>query len=155
VGYSPILNLKVPAGPHTVTLLSADGHRKDVQVDIQPEKVRKVLHKFEKGPAPDTQRLVTEQQHGTLLVNSNPWSRVSVDGQFIGVTPLLGVKLPVGPHTVVLETASGLRKELAVIIEAGTQRKVIADMTDKPKATRPQLESPPEPPPRLQSSNGH
>jgi hypothetical protein len=155
VGYSPILNHKLPAGSHTVTLLSADGHRKDIQVDIQPEKVRKVLHKFEKGPAPDTQRLVVEQQHGTLLVNSNPWSRVSVDGQFVGVTPLLGVKLPVGPHTVVLETASGLRKEFAVIIEAGTQRKVIADMTDKPKAIRPQMESPPEVPPRLQSSNGN
>ena len=51
-----------------------------------------------------------------------------------------------GPHTIVLETNDGLKKEFAVIIEAGTQRKIIADLTEKPqRAERPPLESPPEP----------
>jgi hypothetical protein len=156
VGYSPIFKHPLPAGAHALTLLSADGQRQDIQIDIQPGKTRKVLHRFEEEPSLSNGGTVVEQQQGMLLVNSTPWSRVSVDGQSIGVTPLLGVKLPVGPHTVVLETDEGLKKEFAVIIEAGTQRKIIADLTEKPsEASRPPLESPPDPPLRLQSSNGH
>jgi hypothetical protein len=132
VGDSPILKLKLTARRYTLTLLSADGRRKDIPIDIQPGKIRKVLHRFEKGSNASTEALKVEQQHGLLLVNSTPWSRVNVDGQFIGVTPLLGVKLPVGPHTVVLETTNNLRKEFAVLIEADTQRKIIADLTEKP-----------------------
>ena len=145
VGYSPILRMKLAAGKHSLTLLSSDGLRRDISLDIQPGKVRKVLHKFKRGS--DTSNgIKVEQQYGMLLVNSNPWSRVTIDGQSVGVTPLLGVKLPVGPHTVVLETPQGVKKEFAVIIEAGTQRKIIADLTEKPrKVEKPPLESPPEP----------
>jgi hypothetical protein len=145
VGYSPVVRLKLPAGKHALTLLSADGLRRDIPLEIQPGKVSKVIHKFKRGS--DTSNGIdVEQQYGTLLVNSNPWSRVTIDGQSVGITPLLDVKLPVGPHTVVLETAKGVKKEFAVIIEAGTKRKIIADLTEKPRQVeKPPLESPPEP----------
>ncbi len=49
--------------------------------------------------APNT---VAAQAFGFLTFDTTPWSTVSVDGRSIGTTPLLRVRLPAGPHTLVL-----------------------------------------------------
>jgi hypothetical protein len=57
---------------------------------------------------------------GVLKLNSTPWSEVYIDKQHIGHTPVLGLQLPAGKHTVELQNPqSGQRKKLKIKIKAG------------------------------------
>ncbi|MEY4579685.1 MAG: hypothetical protein RL701_4388 [Pseudomonadota bacterium] len=57
---------------------------------------------------------------GRLRLNSRPWSQVYVDGKQVGHTPLLGLELPAGKHTVrMVNEPMDLTKTFAVKIKAG------------------------------------
>ena len=61
------------------------------------------------------------KRYGALNLSSIPWSRVTIDGQRISrPTPLWGLRLAAGTHTVVLENRSRkLRRVLRLRIRAG------------------------------------
>jgi serine/threonine-protein kinase len=70
---------------------------------------------FDPAPAPAP----ANDGLGRLLINSVPWSEVSVDGRHIGNTPIVSLQLRAGRHRVTLRTADGQTRTLAVVIHAG------------------------------------
>jgi serine/threonine protein kinase len=57
---------------------------------------------------------------GTLRVQTRPWSKVFVDGRLVGNTPLMGVELAAGRHTLTFVNEDfGIRKTVKVQILAG------------------------------------
>ena len=57
---------------------------------------------------------------GTLRVQTRPWSKVFVDGRLVGNTPLMGVELSAGRHTLTFVNDDfGIRKTVKVDIQAG------------------------------------
>jgi serine/threonine-protein kinase len=57
---------------------------------------------------------------GTLILDTTPWSIVSMGGKTLGSTPILGAKLSPGPHTLTLRNPDlGIETEYTVTIEAG------------------------------------
>jgi eukaryotic-like serine/threonine-protein kinase len=67
---------------------------------------------------------------GVLTLDTTPWSIVSVGGRVLGQTPLVGVALPVGTHTLMLSNPEqGLKTAYQVTITAGhvTSRRIGLD----------------------------
>lgn len=62
---------------------------------------------------------------GRLYVRATPWAKVSVDGHYIGTTPILGAALYAGYHrlTVKNETLKKYRSRL-IVIPSGGKRKI-------------------------------
>jgi hypothetical protein len=69
---------------------------------------------------------------GTVTVNSYPWSQVFIDGRDRGRTPIVGLSIPAGPHTVRLVFPTRDNEELIekIEVEAGREAKVVHRMTD-------------------------
>lgn len=66
---------------------------------------------------------------GRISVNSWPSAALYVDGKRIpGRTPILNQELPAGNHTLVFEQASGARKEMQIVVEAGQDRTVVVNL---------------------------
>ena len=64
---------------------------------------------------------------GTLNLDSSPWGEVTIDGKAMGETPLIGVVLPAGSHSVSLTNPDrNLAQKITVTIKAGetTNQKV-------------------------------
>jgi serine/threonine-protein kinase len=65
---------------------------------------------------------------GFLTLDTVPWTRVSEGGRSLGTTPILGIPLSPGPHTLFLENpGEGIRTSLNVNIESGkrTGRRIV------------------------------
>jgi hypothetical protein len=57
---------------------------------------------------------------GTLQVNSRPWARILVDGHFMGHTPQRALRLPAGPHRVLLVNDQlDMNKHFEILIQPG------------------------------------
>lgn len=57
---------------------------------------------------------------GLLKLNSIPWSQVYIDKKLVGNTPLLGLQVAAGKHTVELKNPdTGARKKLKIKVNAG------------------------------------
>ena len=55
-----------------------------------------------------------------LRVQTRPWSKVFVDGRPVGTTPLTGLTLSAGRHTLTFVNEDfGIRKTVKIEIEAG------------------------------------
>jgi hypothetical protein len=79
------------------------------------------------SPAPATPAPV---EMGRLNLDTTPWAIVSEGGRVLGQTPLVGVALPVGTHTLVLSNPEqGLKTAYQVTISAGkvTSRRIGLD----------------------------
>jgi len=74
----------------------------------------------EPGPASTSPRATRQQPSpapvetgtGTLVLNSRPWSRVDVDGQSVGVTPVHGFMVSAGKHTLVFHCGACLDQQV-------------------------------------------
>ena len=76
------------------------------------------------APAPPPQRAV-------LVVNTQPWSNVTLDGELLGTTPIRGREIAPGAHQVVLENPlKGYRKVVRFRVKPG-QRKLISERLDE------------------------
>jgi len=64
---------------------------------------------------------------GTLLINSNPWTRIFIDGRDTGLTtPQTSIPLPAGRHVITLRNPKfGVDVSFPVEIEANKRKKVI------------------------------
>jgi len=69
---------------------------------------------------------------GSLTVNTYPWSQVYVDGKDRGRTPLVGMSLRAGTHTVrlVFPTRGDEEMTQTVTVEPGKEAKVVHRITD-------------------------
>ena len=68
---------------------------------------------------------------GFLTINTLPWSRVYLDGRFIGNTPLLKKRVRAGNRRVQLRTRDGLRRSFVAVIPRGSTRSYTFDLTKK------------------------
>jgi hypothetical protein len=81
------------------------------------EKVRKIEQKLMAAGA---------KGHGSLSINTNPWSTVFVDGKKVGNTPLQRIKLKAGRHEVTLvNKEQGIEEKLKIVIKAGKDTKIM------------------------------
>jgi eukaryotic-like serine/threonine-protein kinase len=61
---------------------------------------------------------IASSEKGVLTVDTYPWTKVSIDGRSVGNTPLVGLALPVGVHTITMENAEEkVSKTVQVTIE--------------------------------------
>jgi len=61
---------------------------------------------------------------GTLVINTDPWSRVTIDGRDVGETPLQGVSLSAGAHTLVcVNPETGLSHRETITLRPGERVK--------------------------------
>jgi hypothetical protein len=61
-----------------------------------------------------------ELEPGTLVVDSRPWSAVSIDGVDVGVTPIAPREVRPGVHSIVFANdAQDLRKTITVVVKSG------------------------------------
>lgn len=70
---------------------------------------------------------------GTLVLESEPWANVSVDGEPLGQhTPLIGLRLPAGRHQVSLENpVYGISRTIAVDIRPQAETRRFVDLTKR------------------------
>ena len=62
---------------------------------------------------------------GRLLVTAGPGTcQLAVDGKLLGPTPVVGIDLPLGPHQLRCETATGKIKATSVTIQEGASSKI-------------------------------
>ncbi len=61
---------------------------------------------------------------GFLSLDTTPWTRVSVDGDPVGSTPLFKKKMTAGHHTVVMETEAGVKVTRGIDIKPGNVTKL-------------------------------
>ena len=77
---------------------------------------------------PATASTAEESGPGTLTVTANPWGNVSVDGRSYGSTPLPGISLSPGTHTVVVSNPElGSTRSATVKIKSGQAQGVRFD----------------------------
>jgi eukaryotic-like serine/threonine-protein kinase len=68
-------------------------------------------------------------KHGTLAVDTSPWSEVYLDGRRLGVTPLEEKNVAAGPHLLdLVQPESGVKKRLRVVIKGGSVKSVYQDL---------------------------
>ena len=65
---------------------------------------------------------------GTLVVVAEPWARVTIDGEPRGTTPLAGLELAVGSHTLVFENPEFPRHTVHIEISADEEQRVAASL---------------------------
>jgi serine/threonine-protein kinase len=81
------------------------------------------------APAPEpVHDAGTAAPPGRLYLHTNPWSKVRIGGRSYGSTPLMGVPLPAGRHTVTLVDAEGRRLSRRIDIRQGSATKIFIDM---------------------------
>jgi serine/threonine-protein kinase len=57
---------------------------------------------------------------GFVTLDTSPWTKVSEGGRSYGVTPIVRVQLPAGPHTFTLENPErGIKSQVTVVVKAG------------------------------------
>jgi len=112
----------LPAGEHLVELITERG-RRQFPVTIKPgAQVSQVLELSPSAPAPET---------GELQIRTDPAAAsVTVDGRFVGRSPVKVGELASGAHTVVLAHESGTITE-RVVIEAGRTASLLVPLGER------------------------
>jgi hypothetical protein len=77
---TPLIKHALPAGKHRIAVTGPDGAVMTGEVEVWPLETTSLI--LGGGKSEDKNR-------GRLSVNTIPWSQVSVDGKFIGITPLI------------------------------------------------------------------
>jgi hypothetical protein len=67
------------------------------------------------APAPAKPR----RGKGLLSVDSTPWATIYLDGKRLGITPMIGVPVKAGKHTLRAVTVDGREQQREVVIQAG------------------------------------
>jgi hypothetical protein len=102
-GQTPLGNIQLAAGEHTVTLSNHDfaGVITD-RVTISPN--RTVTQKY------------SFNDFGYLQIVVRPWADIFIDGRPVGQTPISKLKVPAGRHTVLLRHPEMAEKTMTVVI---------------------------------------
>jgi hypothetical protein len=115
---TPLYNYELPAGRHRVTVHSPNGGEMSAVVEIWPDEATSLIVRSWKTNEP------VAGETGLLLLNTQPWSQVTIDGEHTGMTPI-SRHLPAGKHQIQLTFAHAevLREE--VEIRAGETTKLV------------------------------
>lgn len=68
----------------------------------------------------------TAAEPGYLSINCAPWAEVRIDGEKVGNTPVMRLKVDPGVHRVVLiNRDSGARRAFGVLVESGKHKRIV------------------------------
>ncbi len=96
-----------------------------------PAKNTAVVASTKEAAATPTEKVAAKESEGTLRINTRPWTSVIVDGQSMGNTPLLNLRLPAGVHQVKLVNQEfGLEKTMTIKIQPGKTVTRVFDMSE-------------------------
>jgi serine/threonine-protein kinase len=138
LGLTPLSTDNVPPGNHEL-MLRLDGHKplKELVADLQGGELRAVERTLEKAPLlvrPTTSTTATTTNapstpagdcYGALTLDTTPWSKVTIDGDPYGTTPLYVRRIKAGTHKVVFENeAEGLKVTRSVTTKCDEPVKV-------------------------------
>ena len=114
-GETPLGNIQLPAGEHTVTLSNRDfaGVITD-RVTISPNTTVTRKYSFD--------------DFGYLQIVVRPWADVFIDGRHAGQTPISKLKVPTGRHSVVLRHPQLAEKTTTAVIDSGGTTVVSIEM---------------------------
>ena len=114
MGKTPMDNIIVPAGMEHEVIVRCKGFVEDQQLVMVASGERKDLQFYPDPPEEAGKRF------GRLQLTTGTPVDVFLGQRRLGVTPLLGIRLPAGTHKLNLSNKSaGIKKRLSVIIQAG------------------------------------
>jgi len=72
-----------------------------------------------------------EETMAVLAINTEPWTKVEIDGASAGTTPVLGRRVRPGRHTLRLTNPGrNITRTLAVTLRAGERRRIVLDLSE-------------------------
>jgi hypothetical protein len=117
LGLTPLSSDRIPPGNHEL-VVRLDGHkplkqivqglqageRRVVQLALEPTRAVAPPRPSTPGTTPATTTNTTAAEcFGSLTLDTDPWSKVSIDGEPFGTTPLVVRRIKAGPHRVRFE----------------------------------------------------
>jgi len=117
-------------GAHPATTALAPSAPLRLNATRNPKTTRRAERTFDADAALEAPSAAPQAETGTLNLDTTPWSVVTLGGKVLGQTPLVGVALPVGTHTLQLSNPEqGLKTTYQVTISAGrvTARRIGLD----------------------------
>lgn|GEM_PF-2000609 len=138
VGSTPVFRMRLPPGAHQLALHNeAEGLVVERTVDIEPQKTLKLnlvlgarhigndLVLLDDGRPADPLDCGEDLAHASFLsVQTQPWSKVFVDGKHVGSTPIFKHPVEPGDHVLRLESESGGKLFSRFNVAAGETVKV-------------------------------
>jgi hypothetical protein len=125
-GETPMDEVAVdPLKKHTVSV-KCKRHREEVQT-ITGKPGQRLALEFK----PSKVATLPKPKPGLLYIDTAPWSEVFLGKRKLGMTPILGYKLPPGTYTLkAVNEGRGLKKNIKVTIRSGKTTKVRVDLKD-------------------------
>ena len=123
------LSLDLPIGEQVLVQLDKPGFAA-LEQDVTLTEDRALELKLKRREAPGARHVEPPAtvEAGYLSIDTVPWTKVTIDGEPFGSTPIFKKKLNVGKHTVVVETETGVKQTRAVEIKAGDVTKLQLDV---------------------------
>jgi hypothetical protein len=128
VGNTPVLNKSLPVGKHQVVLVNDElGIEKSFGTTIVKNTDTKIVTNLSDEGDVDSVALTEKgKKKGKITVTSNPWTSVEIDGESVGNTPLIEVKVAPGVHKVRLVNGElEIDVKITVTVKAGETTKVV------------------------------
>ncbi|MFZ9889726.1 MAG: PEGA domain-containing protein, partial [Myxococcota bacterium] len=146
LGMTPLrLETLAPGAAHQLTLVKrgyvdaavtveplAPGEERAVEVVLEVKPVPKAPPKGQrqKQPRPDASATASAGEDGYLTLRTTPWTKVTIDGEPYGTTPVFRRRLDPGTHDVLLENEEhGLKVRRKVQIKSGQNLKLDLDLS--------------------------
>jgi hypothetical protein len=121
MGLTPEADIRLEAGRHTLRLVNPEyGISKTYRIAIDACASKTFVRKL------------TQEGwgHGTLRINTKPWTRIYVDGRYLGLTPEDDIRLEAGRHTLRLVNPEfGISKTYTISIIGGTSKTFVRKLT--------------------------
>jgi hypothetical protein len=129
IGVTPIVSRVVSCGDHRLVFRGASsdqgpGHTHVETVTLRPgQEVKRTIRLGGEGPTLADMALDGANPDAgacEVTLGSRPWSEVWIDGARIGVTPVVGRRIPCGPHDVTFRNTSlGFELRETLVARAG------------------------------------
>jgi len=117
IGQTPIGSYQVKPGTYNYKLACPEFGMDRMGTVIISAGENKAIQEIFVSPVTQQQ---SPQAPGYLTVAIKPWAQVEIDGKNYGLSPLVEIALPSGPHTINLKNPKvGLDQTLHVFIESG------------------------------------
>lgn len=133
LGQTPMrLDQLAPAVRHEITLSKKGFYPENIVIELSPgtviEREIKLRRRIQEDPGGDNND--EPKGPGTLTLKTVPWTKVAIDGEPYGSTPVFKIKLQPGSHRMELvNEQEGIRVTRMITIKPGKTHKLNLDLT--------------------------